>query len=76
MKCEAFMSLHSLYEPSVWRCNHFLKINPESNSISIVQIKKILWRDLLDLQACNREMDLNQDHSSCEKVGKICSRES
>ena len=43
MKWEAFMSLHSLYEQSVWRCYYFLKINPKSNSISIVQIKKILW---------------------------------
>ena len=54
IEIEAFMSLHSLYEQSVWRCNYFLKINSKSNSASIVQIKKILW-DLLDLQACNRE---------------------
>ena len=43
VKCEAFMSLHSLCEQSVWRCNYFLQINPKSNSISTVQIKKILW---------------------------------
>ena len=43
LKCEAFMSVHSLCEQSVWHCNYFLKINPKSNSISIVQIKKILW---------------------------------
>ena len=52
---EAFMSIHSLYEQSVWRYNYFLKINPKSNSISIVQINKILWSNLLDLHDCNRE---------------------
>ena len=35
-KGEAFMSLHSLHEQSVWRCNYFSEVNPRSNSISIV----------------------------------------
>ena len=67
MGCEAFVLLEKqiemrsiyvtsfLYDQSVWCCDYFFKINPKSNSISIVQIEKILWRDLLDLQACNRE---------------------
>ena len=35
-----------------------------------------LRKHLLELQACNRREVLNQDHRSCEKVGKIWPRES
>ena len=49
------LSLHSLFEQPVWRCNYYLKINPKSNSVSKAQIQKILWWDLNDLQTCNRE---------------------
>ena len=34
------------------------------------QIKKMQYQHLLELQACNRQEVLNQDHRSCEKVGK------
>ena len=59
------MSLHSLYEQSVWCCDYFSKINPKSNSISIVQIFKLV----------SEKGVLNQNHKSCEKVGKIWPRQ-
>ena len=64
------MSLHSLYEESVWRCNYFSKINPESNSIS-VQIKKSRSEICLIFKLAIEKGVLNQDHRSCEKVSKI-----
>ena len=69
------MSLHSLYEQSVWRCNYFLKINPKSNSISVVQIKKTCDEICLIFKLVIEKGVLNHDHN-CEKVGKIWPQES
>ena len=71
LKCEAFMSLHSLYEQLVWRCNYFRKINPKSNSISVVQIMKIVVRSAcLIFKLVIEKGVLNQDHTAVKKLGK------